>query len=126
MFPHRFGTPHAVRIEAPQPIAVLIEGFRRSSWPIETNDLGSTLGGPVRHQDDVASRHLRVLNTDPESDCSGQVKTDTPLSNQRQLFIFIGTNIPEIRMLPCAIVLMLTDFRIFQATRSRSSSWSTG
>lgn len=38
------------------------------------------------------------------SECSGQVKTDTQLSNQSELFIFIGTNIPEIRMLPSAIV----------------------
>jgi hypothetical protein len=36
--------------------------------------------------------------------CSGQVKTDTQLSNQSKLFIGIGTNIPKIRMLPPAIV----------------------
>ena len=36
--------------------------------------------------------------------CSGQVKTDTQLSNQSKLFICSGTHIPEIRMLPSAIV----------------------
>ena len=36
--------------------------------------------------------------------CSGQGKTDTQLSNQSKLFICIGTNIPQIRMFPSAIV----------------------
>ena len=40
-------------------------------------------------------------------DCSGQVKTDTQLSNQSQLFKCIGTNIPERGMLPSAIVEQL-------------------
>jgi hypothetical protein len=39
--------------------------------------------------------------------CSGQVKTDTQLSNQSKLFIGLGTNIPEIRMLPSALVAHL-------------------
>ena len=36
--------------------------------------------------------------------CSGQGKTATQLSHQRQWFIVIGTNRPEIRMLPSASV----------------------
>lgn len=36
--------------------------------------------------------------------CAGQVKTDTKLSNQSKFFILIGTNIPEIRVLPSAVV----------------------
>src|SRR5919108_2726491 len=40
MFPNGFGTPHAILMEAQLPLAVLIEGFRRPSLQIQTNDLG--------------------------------------------------------------------------------------
>src|SRR5256885_16796589 len=37
-----------------------------------------------------------------ESTCCGQGKTDTQLSHPSTFFIFIGTDIPEIRVLPSA------------------------
>jgi hypothetical protein len=37
-------------------------------------------------------------------DCCGQGKTDTQLSNPSKFLIFIGTDIPEIRVLPSAVV----------------------
>ena len=36
--------------------------------------------------------------------CCGQGKTDTQLSNPSKFLIFIGTDIPEIRVLPSAVV----------------------
>jgi hypothetical protein len=44
------------------------------------------------------------LTDDQEATCCGQGKTDTELSNPSNFLIFIGTDIPEIRVLPSAVV----------------------
>jgi hypothetical protein len=47
---------------------------------------------------------LREIAKELGRPCCGQGKTDTQLSNPSKFLIFIGTGIPEIRVLPSAVV----------------------
>ena len=60
--PHGFGPPHAIRVEAQLPRAVLIKRFRRPAVHVPTNDLGRSPVHPVRPQHHRPSGQRLVLN----------------------------------------------------------------
>ena len=61
MFPHDCGTPHARRVAAQRPFAVLIKRFRRPPVQRQANDLGSTPVHSVRDQPHRAACQRLVL-----------------------------------------------------------------
>lgn len=61
-------------------------------------------GDPVHVPQAGGQRNLTALDDCTWLNCNGQGKTDTELSGLAQGLVFIGTDIPEIRMLPRAVV----------------------
>ena len=53
---------------------------------------------------EVRTRRALSVETDPRITGSGQGKADTELSGLAESLVFIGADIPEIRVLWCAIV----------------------
>ena len=92
---------------------------------ITVDDLQVTADGVTfRWTFEHISRKWGIVMQGVCPDCCGQGKTDTRLSHPSTFFIFLGTDIPEIRVLPSAVVAHL-DVRDHIVSRLSTRGVST-